>query len=41
MFYKERCIGEKKKLKVVDVNAANIIISVKEIGYCLKEYEEL
>lgn len=30
----------KRKLKEVDVNAADIICSVKEVGYCLKVYKE-
>lgn len=31
----------KWKLKVVDKNAADIICSVKEVGYSLKVYKEL
>ena len=30
----------KRKLKHIDVNAEHIIISVKEVGYCLKVYNE-
>ena len=30
----------KQKLKKVDVNAEHIISSVKEVGYCLKVYQE-
>ena len=30
----------KRKLKNVDVNAEHIIISIKEVGYCLKVYKE-
>ncbi len=31
----------KRKLKNVDVNAEHIIISIKEVGYCLRGYKEL
>lgn len=31
----------KRKLKNVDVNAEHIIISVKEVGYCLKNIERI
>ena len=30
----------KRKLKKVDVSAEHIIISVKEVGYCLRGYKE-